>query len=134
MKVRTLLGAGVSTALLALSMTAAGSTAASATTHHRPADGQLAATAWSGTLSLDVWDCQNPSAQYRSVELYASAYNSDSAGSITGYSWDFGDGSSTSGPSANVVNHSWRAVNNYTVRTSVSDSCGNSTCVERGCR
>jgi PKD repeat protein len=122
-----LLGAGLSTAMLALSMTVVASTAVSATTHNRPTGGQLAATALSGTLSLDVYDYQNPAAQYQSVELYASAYNSDSTCSITNYSWDFGDGSSTSGPSAYDVYHSWSTIGNHTVKATVSDSCGNTT-------
>jgi hypothetical protein len=106
----------VSTALLALSLTVAGSTAASATTHHRPAGAQLAATALSGTLSLSVYVSLNPSVPNQSVELYADAYNSDSTCSVSNYSWDFGDGNSTSGPSAYDVYHSWSAVKDYTVR------------------
>ncbi len=124
MKLRTLFGAGISTALLALSLTVAGSTAASATTHHGPAGAKVAATASSGTLSLDVYDYQNPSENYQTVEMYADAYynNGDGGGcSITNYSWDFGDGHATAGASASDVTHNWQPDGSYKVTASVTD-------------
>jgi hypothetical protein len=107
---RKLLGAGVSTALLAVSVTVATTTTALA----------------SGTLSVLVNDQQNPSENYQVVDFWASPYNVDSNCSITNYSWNFGDGNTTSGPSTDLVSHSWAFDGTYQVTATVSDSCGNS--------
>jgi PKD repeat protein len=52
---------------------------------------------------------------------YSGSGSSDSDGSITGYAWDFGDGGTATGVTAN---HSYAATGNYTVTLTVTDNGG----------
>ncbi len=54
------------------------------------------------------------------VTVDASA-STDPDGTITGYAWDFGDGTSATGPS---VAHSYLAAGNYTIALTVTDNAG----------
>jgi PKD repeat protein len=56
----------------------------------------------------------------------SSSYDPD--GSIVSYAWNFGDGTSTSGP---VVSHAFASSGTYTVRLTVTDGGGASSSVER---
>ena len=62
---------------------------------------------------------------YQSVEFHA--YASSYPCSVTDYSWDFGDGSGTSGPSAYNVEHAFQTEGSKQVTTTVTDNCGNTT-------
>src|SRR3954453_13587217 len=99
-------------------------TVASATLALAGASAAFSAPANAATLSLYVYSYQNPSTTTQTVELYASAY---SGCSIKSYSWNFGDGSATSGPTAYDVTHRWTTVGTKTLTITASDSCGNST-------
>ena len=66
------------------------------------------------------------SARYLSVGLDGSA-SSDSDGTITGYRWDFGDGSTASGSA--TATHDYTAGGTYTVTLTVTDNDGVSTSV-----
>ncbi|HEY3834026.1 MAG TPA: PKD domain-containing protein [Acidimicrobiia bacterium] len=54
----------------------------------------------------------------------------NSGGSITSYSWDFGDGSPTA--SGSTASHSYSAANSYTVTLTVTDSEGDTAATSQG--
>ncbi len=118
------LGAVLALAALGLSAPASASVAAS---HHTTlhATRQVASAA-TGTVSVNVYVYYNPSLDGQQVELDASA--STTCGSISTYSWNFGDGGATSS-SSYYVYHTWitnGTTKSFTVGLTITDSCGNS--------
>jgi hypothetical protein len=55
---------------------------------------------------------------------FNGAGSSASAGAITGYSWEFGDGQSANGVESSEVTHTYRAPGVYTVRLTVTNDSG----------
>jgi len=78
--------------------------------------------------SLTKWRSFDP--PLKALYTYTSsnnsfAFQSDSEGSITGYEWNFGDGT----PHSNAINpsHDFATPGNYQVCLTVSDTCGEDT-------
>jgi subtilisin family serine protease len=58
----------------------------------------------------------------------SAAGSTDADGTITGYAWDFGDGTTASGP---TPTHTWTWAGSYTVRLTVTDDDGAASVAQR---
>ncbi|WP_283401380.1 PKD domain-containing protein [Halobellus salinus] len=92
------------------------------------ADGQL----WTDSLTIEVGDTVPPSAVIdapasvtngSAVTVDASA--SSDAGGIASYEWDFGDGTTATGPASTTATHTYTSPGAYTVTLQVTDKAGN---------